>query len=239
MPDDPRYLSPEQFAANRANAAKSTGPRSPEGKARSSQNARKHGFASAAYTVVRLEDIEEVANLKHDAVEFYQPITSQELYAVERIAITQQAMLRAARLEAGLFTSCLNDVLDMRERPLMMMDPDMSADTEAGHEQTRNFLLAEGFKRLVAKSPAMSLCLRYSAQAERHYRRALEEFNRLKSLRPSALPTPVAQSNPHPPAHSPKDPPIEAPIEPAAPAPAPNIAGETRNPPCLLHKAES
>jgi hypothetical protein len=48
MPNSQNTASPEQFAANRANAAKSPGPRSPEGKARSAQNARKHGFAAAA-----------------------------------------------------------------------------------------------------------------------------------------------------------------------------------------------
>ncbi len=32
-------------AANRANAKKSTGPRSPAGKARASQNARRHGLS--------------------------------------------------------------------------------------------------------------------------------------------------------------------------------------------------
>jgi hypothetical protein len=34
------------------------------------------------------------------------------MFAVERIALTQQCLLRAARLESGLFTSCLNDMYD-------------------------------------------------------------------------------------------------------------------------------
>ncbi|WP_321469950.1 hypothetical protein [uncultured Paludibaculum sp.] len=38
--------SPAQFAANRANAQRSTGPTSPEGKARSARNARSHGLTS-------------------------------------------------------------------------------------------------------------------------------------------------------------------------------------------------
>ncbi len=36
--------SGRKTASNRVNAKKSTGPKSPEGKARSSQNARKHGI---------------------------------------------------------------------------------------------------------------------------------------------------------------------------------------------------
>ena len=60
-------VSNRQLAANRANAAQSTGPRSPEGKSRSAQNSRKHGFTASTFAVVRLEDIDEVAHLRQDA----------------------------------------------------------------------------------------------------------------------------------------------------------------------------
>ncbi len=43
--------SPAQIAANRRNARRSTGPRTPEGKARSSQNALRHGFTSREFIV--------------------------------------------------------------------------------------------------------------------------------------------------------------------------------------------
>ena len=49
--------------------------------------------------------------------------------------------------------------------------------------QNRNYLLAEGFERLFAKSSAFTQFLRYQAQAERLYRRAIEEFERLRKLR--------------------------------------------------------
>ena len=186
MTNSHNYVSPEQFAANRANAANSTGPRTTDGKARSSQNARKHGFAAAAYTVPRLEDVEEVADLRDRAVAFYQPANPQELFAVERIAITEQAMNRAARLEAGTFTICLNDVLNLRERPLMEMDPDMYGGGEPGREQVKNYLLAEGFRRSVGKSNVIHLSMRYSAQSERLYRRAIADFDRIKALRGGA-----------------------------------------------------
>jgi hypothetical protein len=48
-------ISPNRQAANRLNAAKSTGPRSDSGKARSSQNARRHGL-TAQITVMTEED---------------------------------------------------------------------------------------------------------------------------------------------------------------------------------------
>ena len=59
-----KLVSEKQLAANRANAGRSSGPRSPDGKARSAQNARKHGFTAAHFAVVCHEDLHAVAHLK-------------------------------------------------------------------------------------------------------------------------------------------------------------------------------
>ncbi len=185
MPHPKIPVSPKQLAANRANAAKSTGPRTAPGKARSAQNARKHGFTASTFAVVRLEDLQEIAHLKEDLVTLYQPVNSQELFAIERIALAQQALLRAARLEAGLFTTALNAACDCLGAPITLMSPELAGDgdIEITRAQNRNYLLGEGFNRMASRSNVWSLFLPYQAKAERHYRRAVEEFERLQALR--------------------------------------------------------
>jgi len=180
-----RPVSAKQLAANRANAALSTGPVTPEGKARSCQNAVKHGFTATAFAVIRLEDPHEVARLKADLVAVYRPVNSQELFAIERMALAQQAILRAARLEAGLFTTGFNEFFDPAGGVSLLMNAEYvgDGDIEIARSQNRNFAFAEGFQRMVHRSDAWTLFLRYQAQAERNYRRALEEFERLKALR--------------------------------------------------------
>ena len=178
-------VSEKRLAANRENAKRSTGPRTPAGRARSSRNAVKHGFRSSSFAVVRLEDLDEVEKFKADAVACYKPVNAQELVAVERIAMSQQLIFRGARLDAGMFTSALNDVLDRTNNPLIPMDPDMvgDGDIEITRQQNRNYCIAEGFRRIAKESNAIGLMLRYRAQAEREYRRAVEDFDRLKTLR--------------------------------------------------------
>ena len=174
-------VSPDQLAANRANADRSTGPTTPEGKLRSSQNARKHGFTATSFAVVHLEDLNEVADLREDLIALYHPVNSQELFAVERIALAQQAILRAARLEAGFLSNCLGESVSFRGefRP---PNSKVVVDNET-LAQERNFRLADGLHRLASQSNSFALLLRYQAQAERQYRRAIEEFDRLKALR--------------------------------------------------------
>src|SRR5579884_1571952 len=182
---DSKPISEKRLAANRENAKKSTGPRTPAGKERSSRNAVKHGFRASSFAVVRLEELDEVEKFKADAVACYKPVNAQELIAVERIALAQQMMFRGARLDAGMFTSAMNDVIDRTNNPIIPMDPDMvgDGDIEITRRQNRNYCIAEGFRRIAKESNCIGLMLRYRAQAEREYRRAVEDFDRLKALR--------------------------------------------------------
>ena len=58
--------------------------------------------------------------------------------------------------------------------------------------QNRSYALAEGLRRMADVTNLWALLMRYQAQAERHYRRAVEEFERLRKLPPNE-PTSVTQ----------------------------------------------
>src|SRR5712691_4760015 len=137
-----------QIQANRANALKSTGPRTPQGKRSSAQNARAHGFTASTFAVVRLEDLDEIAHLKADLVAVYQPVNSQELFAIERIALAQQALLRVSRLETGLATWCLDIAMDSTGDPIKLMTDELTHNIDISRAQNRNFALAQGFHHM-------------------------------------------------------------------------------------------
>ncbi len=178
--------SDKQIAANQANASRSTGPRTPEGKARASRNARKHAFAGTDFTIIKIEERESVDRLLADLFAVYQPVNSQEAFAVERIALAQHNLLRIARFETGLFTASLNRALiePAEEAPFVPLHEDFRVDAEENRVQNRYYCLATGFHHMNRENSATwALFLRYQNQAERHYRRAIEEFERLKALR--------------------------------------------------------
>ena len=92
-----------QRKANRQNAKKSTGPRTPEGKARSSQNALKHGLL-ARDAVMADEDPAEYDRQLQILEENLFPKNAIEFEFVLQIADARWRLRRITRIEAGLTT---------------------------------------------------------------------------------------------------------------------------------------
>ena len=94
--------TPNQIAANKANAQKSTGPKTPEGKAKSCTNRLSWGFASNTL-VIPGEDPAELRALLADFIGEHQPATVTEQVLVEKMAQNQWLSLRAFRLQGETF----------------------------------------------------------------------------------------------------------------------------------------
>src|SRR5690348_5720808 len=101
--------SPAQQIANTANAQQSTGPRTEEGKARSSMNALTHGL-SAADPVLPAEDREAFEKLVQDFTDEYQPQTASETRLTRELASISWRLDRIPALEAALLASASDPI---------------------------------------------------------------------------------------------------------------------------------
>lgn len=95
--------SPAQILANRANAQLSTGPRTPQGKAVSAQNAVAHGLAASRFALMPNEDPGEFAQLMENFRAEFKPQTAHEDFLVETMGKARWKMLRVERLEEAAF----------------------------------------------------------------------------------------------------------------------------------------
>jgi hypothetical protein len=88
--------------ANRENAQHSTGPRTEEGKAKSSMNAVKTGLTGRTVLLPTDDSIAYDEHLDRHFTEFA-PATNKEKALVQTIADTEWRLLRIAPLESGIF----------------------------------------------------------------------------------------------------------------------------------------
>jgi hypothetical protein len=97
--------TPSQIAANRENSKKSSGPKTPEGKAKSCLNHLSHGFTSNTARLIPGENEEELKALLADLMDEYQPATPTEQILVEKMCQNQWLSGRAFRLQSDAFTT--------------------------------------------------------------------------------------------------------------------------------------
>lgn len=96
-------LSPERLAANRANSQLSSGPKTEEGKAKSSLNAVKTGLCGR--TMLLADEEEAAAYREHIArfVQHWQPVGLREHTLVQSLADTQWRLESIPGLESGVY----------------------------------------------------------------------------------------------------------------------------------------
>jgi hypothetical protein len=96
-------LSSARAEASRRNGAKSRGPTTPEGKARSAQNALKHGLRAQKYVVLPDEDAAAFDALETALMEELAPEGALQTVLAKRVVAASWRLERAERLEAELF----------------------------------------------------------------------------------------------------------------------------------------
>ena len=92
--------SAARLAANRRNALKSTGPRTPEGKDAARRNALKHGLTAA--TIPPAEDPSAFESRAASFRQTLKPATDYHAWLVDEIAATTLRLDRARRMERQL-----------------------------------------------------------------------------------------------------------------------------------------
>ena len=100
--------SDRRIEANRRNAQLSTGPRTPEGKARAAQNRLTHALTSPNHNILPGEDPEAYNRLLSTLMEEHDPMGETETHQVELLAHNQWKLRRAARLENEAFEDSLS-----------------------------------------------------------------------------------------------------------------------------------
>jgi hypothetical protein len=96
-------VSAARAETSRRNGAKSRGPRTEEGKAKSAQNALRHGLRAQKYLVLPEEDGAEFAALEAALLEELAPVGALQTMLARRVAIAAWRLARADRLEVEVF----------------------------------------------------------------------------------------------------------------------------------------
>jgi hypothetical protein len=154
-----------QTKANRENAKKSTGPRTPEGKAIASRNSLVHGMTSGKFLPPDA-DPGEFFQLLDQFRNRFQPFDEVEDALVERLVAAEFKMSSVRYLDAGLF------------HLQALSNPMPEQYKEGGTNQ-----MAWSFQQDSKHANSFSKLIRYEGFLQREFSRALRELHMLQDER--------------------------------------------------------
>ncbi len=179
-----RRLTAKQLAARRANAARSTGPRTPAGKARSRWNALKHGLRARALIPEPLQAQESAAEFAtlHEALRAeFDPATAFEEMLVEAIAANYWRLGRVQSAESRGIVSAQDSRRADLEFLAGLRADEARLGTQPGRAAASTALLPEHIT--LPDLDQAALLLRYEAHLERQLVRAYNLLERVQRRR--------------------------------------------------------
>ncbi|MFP6647525.1 MAG: hypothetical protein VCF24_28790, partial [Candidatus Latescibacterota bacterium] len=133
--------SPKATKANRKNAAKSTGPTSPQGKEIVASNAVKHGLAADSHMLLEGESANDYKNLHSFLRMDLRPIGVLEEELVGRIVDLMWRLRRTSLIETGILNyAYYNRLRTLAETKLIQL---RARGAMTGFAPTENVKLAE------------------------------------------------------------------------------------------------
>jgi hypothetical protein len=185
--------SAAQVQANRANAQKSTGPRTAEGKAVAAQNAVRHGLL-AKEVVVKGEDPAEFELYRDQMLEELAPAGQMESMLAHRIVGLSWRLRRAERLQAAAF----DKVEDQSKPPELVLSPEQASRllavlAETGVQPPEPVAAGPAVGRRAvqdfAQERVLDRLLVYERRIESSLYRTMGEFRKQRLLRAENPPT--------------------------------------------------
>ena len=142
--------SNKQLHANRANATKSTGPRSQPGKARSRLNSRKHGLTAKMLIIVG-ENADDFDQLRAELMAENDPQSVTEIELVERLAGILWRLRRAPFFEAAILQANHYQTRDMDMRCIYRESQTEEEEVQAEKSVRYGFALMSDGNDLLGK----------------------------------------------------------------------------------------
>ena len=231
-PNEPRTPTQAQIDANRRNAQKSTGPRTPEGKDASSRNRLLHGLRSAKHLVLD-ESLDDFEDLVKDMQDRFRPTGEAENLLVLRIAADHWRLNRSLPIEAGIYRERFQDLAKAGKWAKEMYDQQLRNGTlrpVPPPEHDDRDLLARAFVLDGDKARSLANLARYENGLEHSIDRCLRHLKIYQDIRLASTPDVAPAEPPRPPLRPPMKP-AEPPVPPAeTPATPANTADYHSNP---------
>jgi len=190
-----------QINANRKNAKESTGPKTPEGKAKVAQNATRHGLTATA-DVIKGESQEEFDAHKQALLDELNPQTTLQQILADRVASLTWRLKRAERMQNQFVDQF---IADHQEYELKWRSTSYYLPSETDPDLILGYLAKKDYKY----DKVLERLTLYERRIENSFFKSLGELERQKrkkprdpSSDPNSVAHPASMTHPNSVAHS-------------------------------------